>query len=443
MSILNDLKDFFKTGKLEILPKINASDEIKKEVSDLVEYVYSKGEAPDRDMPSKKYQKHILAQVYAMTEVKEYEPLVIDIYEKAIARINTYLEITDEDEFFAQMHFAIETLCQNIIYLTKDTENSRKYWAVIDNLSDRLLQMDHDRFKRLFFTLHEWHFGYVYTFDTNYALTIQDIKKSLEFLHGIKQTEFYKKNSHSKDDIQFALYFGEKAGEVKRVKDGQSYLLYLPESIPSKSESVITRGKVNIEKYSSIFFHALENSYDKKAAEMYKQKDYIAYIKNYTKMHFYRKCAWIFAITPNKDLGRLDENIQQNIFSDNGTARNFQALKKLNIPQIIPVLNNAFIDFLHTYREDWGKICVLTTDFYYQWKSMPPWDKTKLIDKLNMHYRIENSFNIYLYAFIYENSFLQEKFEEYESAIDYDAWWNTIATKIINDAQQSNQHPHD
>lgn len=255
MSILNDLKDFFKTGKLEILPKINASDEIKNEVSDLVEYVYSKGEAPDRDMPSKKYQKHILAQVYAMTEVKEYEPLVIDIYEKAIARINTYLEITDEDEFFAQMHFAIETLCQNIIYLTKDKEHSRKYWAVIDNLSDRLLQMDHDRFKRLFFTLHEWHFGYVYKFDTNYVFAIQQIKRSLELFHGIKQTDFYKKTFESKDDIQFALYFGEKAGEIKRIKDGQSYRLYLPHENPAEvknyefSRAATTDGDFDYKRY--------------------------------------------------------------------------------------------------------------------------------------------------------------------------------------------------
>lgn len=41
MSILSDIKDFFKTGRLEILPPINVSDEIKKEVSAIVEYVYS------------------------------------------------------------------------------------------------------------------------------------------------------------------------------------------------------------------------------------------------------------------------------------------------------------------------------------------------------------------------------------------------------------------
>lgn len=205
-------------------------------------------------MPSKKYQKHILAQIYAM-DTKEYEPLVMDIYEKAISKINTYLSIEDKDDFFVQMHFAIEALCKNIICLSKDREHSRKYWEAIDNLSDRLLQMDHDKFKLLFFALHQWHFGYVYNFDTKYTLTIRDIQRSLRLYHGIKQTDFYKKNSNSKTDIQFALYFGEKAGEIKRVKDGQTYRLYLPHENPEEiknyefTKPATTDGDFNYKRY--------------------------------------------------------------------------------------------------------------------------------------------------------------------------------------------------
>jgi len=255
MSLLEDIKDFFKTGRLEILPKINVSKEIQEDVSELVEYVYSVGDLPGRGMPSKKYQKHILTQVYAMTETKEYEPLVEDIYAKAIAKENTCLQIEEKEDFFTQMHFAIETLCCNIICLTKDKTHSRKYWTVIDNLSERLLQMDHDKFKFLFFMLHQWHFGYVYEFDDAYKLTIKEITKRLRLYHGIKQTDFYKKMFESKTDIQFALYFGEKAGEIKRVQDKNTYRLYLPEDniteIPNYefTRSATTDGDFDYKKY--------------------------------------------------------------------------------------------------------------------------------------------------------------------------------------------------
>lgn len=254
MSFFEDIKDFFKTGRLEILTKIDVSDEIRKEVSELVEYVYSVGYPPDRSMPSKKYQKHILAQVYAMPEIKQYEYLVQDVYEKTMVKVNNYLKLEEED-MFLQMHFALETLCHNIICLTKDGENSRKYWTVIDNLSDRLLQINHDKFKFLFFALHEWHFGYVYTFDTDYDYTVKRIKKMLKLYHGIKQTDFYKKISESKDNIQFALYFAEKSGEIKRIKDGQTFRLYLPHENPTEiknyefTHSAVTDGDFDYKRY--------------------------------------------------------------------------------------------------------------------------------------------------------------------------------------------------
>ena len=255
MSLFNDIKDFIKTGRLEILQKQTISEEIKNEVSDLVEYVYSKGESPVREMPSIKYQKHLLAQVFAMGDLESYEALANSVYESTVSKENTYAQISDENELTQQMHFAFENLCYNIIQLSKDNEHARKYWATMDNLSERLLQINHDKFKKLFITMHEWHFGWVYKFDTDYKYTIENIKRRLLLCHGIKQTDFYDREHISRNDLQFTLYFAEKAGEIKRIQDGRTYRLYLPddniEEVPKYefTRSSTTDGCFDYKKY--------------------------------------------------------------------------------------------------------------------------------------------------------------------------------------------------
>lgn len=254
MNLFDTVKEFFKTGKIEILPNINVSEDIKNEVSELVEYIYSKGNQPPRNMPSKNLQKNLLAQVYAMSNLDKYESQATSVYENAISKENSYKNLSQE-EIAEQMHFAIESLCFNIIQLSKDAENSRKYWEAMDNLSERLLQINHDKFKKLFLLMHEWQFGYVYENDTDYKYMLENIKRRLNSCHGIKQTDFYNMLNASKPDLQFTLYYAEKFKEIKRVPDGRTYRLYLKddniEEIPKYefTRAVTTDGNFDYKKY--------------------------------------------------------------------------------------------------------------------------------------------------------------------------------------------------
>lgn len=265
MGLLDILKNLFKMNeakeetvkqevKEENFPEIDISEEIQNEVSNLVEYVYAKGKPPSDEMPSKKHQKYLLARLY-MSDLGKYEKQANSVYENTLSKENAYAQVIDEDEFTEQMHFAMESLCLNMIWLSQDNKNARKYWSAMDNLSERLLQINHDKFKKLFILMHEWHFGWVYKFDIDYKYMLKHIKGSLNVLHGIKQTDFYNIRIESKTDLQFTLYYAEQFGEIKRVREGRTYRLYLPEDnveeIPKYefTASATTDGNFDYKKY--------------------------------------------------------------------------------------------------------------------------------------------------------------------------------------------------
>jgi hypothetical protein len=127
------------------------------------------------------------------------------------------------------LHFAFESVTASIIKLTADKSIARDCFKAIDNFSDRLLQMDKEKFKDLFFRLRGYHFWYVYNQDEDYKISVKYIQNRLKLYHGIKQTDFYKKISEKKDDISYVLYFAEKSGEIVRKEEGRTYRLYLPE----------------------------------------------------------------------------------------------------------------------------------------------------------------------------------------------------------------------
>jgi hypothetical protein len=207
---------------------IDVSDEVKKEVADMVEFVHQGRYLYLKDT-SKKYQRDIFCQIYSLeTEIVAYENLVHPIFEKETEKINTY-QLLDPNERSEQTRFAFAELCVNIDSITKDKTNARKYFSAMDNLSARLVQINAEKFKKLFYLIHEYHFWYVYNYDEDYAFMLKTVLSDLKLYHGIRQTDFYKKTFKSKDSISHTLYFAEKAGKVVRVPEGRTYRLYLPE----------------------------------------------------------------------------------------------------------------------------------------------------------------------------------------------------------------------
>jgi hypothetical protein len=216
-------------GKKLVLPKIEISAKTDQEVKDLIDFVYGDGTHPINKILSKKNQHNILCQIFVLDiDLAKYEPFIQNIYEKAITKINTYASIVDSDERYEGLRFAFESTIANIIELSLNKSKARICFNAIDNFTDRLLQMDRERFKNLFFRLHGYHFWHVYNQDEDYKMTSDKIKKRLKLYHGIRQTEFYKKCSETKDDISYTLYFAEKAGEIIRKQEGRTYRLYLP-----------------------------------------------------------------------------------------------------------------------------------------------------------------------------------------------------------------------
>jgi len=226
--------NFFE-GKKLVLPKIEVSDEINQYVQSLIDFVYADGTLPHDKILSKKNQHNILCQIFALdADFSKYQPFIQTIYENAVSKVNTYENITDKEEWYQNLRFAFETITTNIIKLTVDKSAARDCFKAIDNVSDRLLQMDGEKFKDLFFRLHGYHFWYVYNQDEDYKMTVKNFQDRLKYYHGIKQTDFYKKRSEKKDDISYVLYFAEKSGEIVRKEEGRTYRLYLPEDNPDE-----------------------------------------------------------------------------------------------------------------------------------------------------------------------------------------------------------------
>jgi hypothetical protein len=240
-------------GKTLVLPKIEVSEEIDQYVKSLIDFVYADGTSPSDKILSKENQHNILCQILALNiDLVKYEPFVQSIYENTVNKINTYATIEDSEEWYHQLRFALESTIINIIRLT---DNKRGCFQAIDNLTDRLLQMDREKFKNLFFRLRGYHFWYVYNEDEKYKITVGGIKNRLKLYHGIKQADFYKKCPEKKDDVSYVLYFAEKAGEIVRKEDGRTYRLYLPEDDPAEvppyeyTSTAVNDGDFNYKNY--------------------------------------------------------------------------------------------------------------------------------------------------------------------------------------------------
>jgi len=222
-------------GKNISLPNIKVNEEVDKYINSLIDYVYADGSSPKIFNISKKNQHNILCQIFMLDiDLSKYEPFVQDIFENTVNKVNTYKDITDKEEWYESLHFAFESMVASIIQLSTNKTATRDHFKGIDNLSERLLQINGELFKNLFFRLRGYHFWYVYNQDENYKLSLKQIKNRLKIYHGIKQSEFYKKCSDKKDDVSYVLYFAQKANEIVRKEEGRTYRLYLPEDNPDE-----------------------------------------------------------------------------------------------------------------------------------------------------------------------------------------------------------------
>jgi uncharacterized membrane protein len=217
---------------IDILPKVYIGEKDRQEVSDILSFVYADKAVSSPGKPSKRHQKNILYQIYSWdqdNDYKQYEALANTIYEKTLAKKNSYNEIMGTSEIYPQLRFALEGIVANLISIAREKTRLRDHIVEIDNLLKRLLLMNNKLFKKLFLLLHEYFFWHVYNEDSTYKYMLKKIKKRLEYCLGIKQSDFYRKISEPRDDISYTLYFAEKSGEIIRRKDGRSYRLYLPE----------------------------------------------------------------------------------------------------------------------------------------------------------------------------------------------------------------------
>nr|DAP42099.1 MAG TPA: hypothetical protein [Caudoviricetes sp.] len=269
--------------------------------------------------------------------------------------------------------------------------------------------------------------------EKNNGILQSDITKDFQHADWGKLQQYNR--STLKDDIYYALYFAERFGHVVRIKKGNSYLLYLPGTEPKHKIATNHDNKIDIGKYSPLTFSTLANDYEKKASEAYKQEDYISYINYKLKRYYYLHCGAAFStMIPCDDLNIFEDTLKKNVFPNSGTSRDFQSFKKLGIHDIVPTMNEAFIEFMSNYKQDLFKIKSMMNDYYHKWENMTSFDRVKFVEELEAHFTAEYIGSIDQYYFIYENSFLHQKFEQYETGEDYNSWWQSTAIKIINNA---------
>ena len=189
--------------------------------------------------------------------------------------------------------------------------------------------------------------------------------------------------------------------------------------------------RIDVEKYSPSLFYDKAEELHKEAIATYKAKNYRDYIKNYCKMYFYGFCGGIFKPELGNELVPLEDRFLCMIISDSNTTHEVISFKKLGLEKNIPMFNASFADFLKSMKKDILQISAIITEHHQRWRNMNSMEKIKLKEFLLKKYRTANPSNVYDSYFIYNNSFLREKFEQYYGGKSFDTWWNSIVTKLL------------
>lgn len=199
---------------------------------------YERRETEDHDgtmIVSGNEAKELFGKVLSNKEsYSQYETLVDSFYQKAMKEKEDFSK-NGEEELANQITYSVWGICNSLKKIIIEKDINTKSFYTISELTSRLLYVNEELFKPLFYALQGFCFWYIYEKDFFYSIRLRHIKRILARNSGIKQTELYKLMGYTKEEISFTLYYAELANEILREKSGRTYQLYLPDTEPNQN----------------------------------------------------------------------------------------------------------------------------------------------------------------------------------------------------------------
>ena len=199
---------------------------------------YERSETEEQDgtmIVSEKEAKELFGKVLSNKEsYNQYETLVDSFYQKVMKEKEDFSK-NGEEELANQITYSVWGICNSLKKIIIEKDINTKSFYTISELASRLLYVDEELFKPLFYALQGFCFWYIYEKDFFYSIRLRHIKRILARNNGIKQTELYKLMGYTKEEISFTLYYAELANEILREKSGRTYQLYLPDTEPNQN----------------------------------------------------------------------------------------------------------------------------------------------------------------------------------------------------------------
>lgn len=199
---------------------------------------YERSETEEQDgtmIVSENEAKELFGKVLSNKEsYSQYETLVDSFYQKTMKEKEDFSK-NGEEELANQITYSVWGICNSLKKIIIEKDINTKSFYTISELASRLLYVNEELFKPLFYALQSFCFWYIYEKDFFYSIRLRHIKRILARNRGIKQTELYKLMGYTKEEISFTLYYAELANEILREKSGRTYQLYLPDTEPNQN----------------------------------------------------------------------------------------------------------------------------------------------------------------------------------------------------------------
>lgn len=229
-----------KSKPKSLFSKNKISDSAMEYVQKILEFEkpYERHETEEQNgtmIVSENEAKKLFGKVLSNKEsYNQYETLVDSFYQKAMKEKEDFSK-NGEEELANQITYSVWGICNSLKKIIIEKDINTKSFYTISELASRLLHINEELFKPLFYALQGFCFWYIYEKDFLYSLRLRHIKRILARNSGIKQTELYKLTGYKKEDISFTLYYAELANEIFREKSGRTYQLYLPDTEQNKN----------------------------------------------------------------------------------------------------------------------------------------------------------------------------------------------------------------
>jgi hypothetical protein len=188
--------------------------------------------------------------------------------------------------------------------------------------------------------------------------------------------------------------------------------------------------KIDVSEYDHFRFNDAARKIRDPMSQLYKNGDYIGYIKSDCLGWFFSQCNSLFSMH-----GRPIPICPE--FPDSGTSYLFQSFKKAGIADKVSVFNDSHSDFYNKLTPDFERIVLILTEHHKRWKALIKEMKAvALIQILNSKYKkneyiLGGDSIIYELYFIYENQYLHEQFDRFISAKDFYNWWDNSALSVL------------